>query len=75
MANKVQNPITNSGNGLKTWISQTGDKYLVTGKDRSGKRFRIETSSWPYANSLNVWNGNKYLLRDGKRFLIQKISN
>lgn len=72
---KVSSPITRNANGTSTWTAAHGDKFLVTGKLRDGKKFRTETSSWQYANGINLWNGRKYLLRNGKRFLITSVSN
>lgn len=62
-------------NGLATWQHQEGDKYLATGKDRNGKRFRRENEKWVWIAGINVWNGNKYLVRDGKRYKIQSVTN
>lgn len=61
--------------GVTTWEQVNGDKYLVTGVDRNGKRFRITTESWPYARGINLWRGNKWLLRDGRRFKISTTLN
>lgn len=66
----MKNPIVDSA-----WSSMPGDRYLVIGKDREGKRFRLEYTTWPQARCINVWNGNKWLVRGGKRFLIQRIVN
>ncbi len=62
-------------NGHATWQHQEGDKYLAAGKDRNGKRFRHENSRWVWIAGINVWNGNKYLVRDGKRYKIQSVAN
>lgn len=52
------------------------DKFIVTGKlYRSEKRFKIETGSYSYARSINVWNGSLWLLRDGKRTLLVRYYN
>jgi len=52
-----------------------GDTFLVTGKDRSGKRFRRVFSSWRQALAINLWQGNVWLVRNGKRKLIQSTLN
>jgi hypothetical protein len=57
------------------WGHLASDRYLVTGLRRDGKRFKLETASWDHARGINVWQGSQWLLRDGKRFLIQRISN
>ena len=33
-------------------------KYKVTGVDRSGNRFKIETSSYIHAMGINLYRGN-----------------
>lgn len=58
-----------------TWTHQTGDAYLVTGTDRDNKKFRMEFKDWPQAQGINVWRGTKWLIRDGKRYIIQRIYN
>jgi hypothetical protein len=65
----MKKPITKV-NGRAEWEHLDGDSYLVTGVDRNGKRFTIRASSWRYASGINVWRGNKWLVRDGKRYLI-----
>jgi hypothetical protein len=69
-----QNPVQ-IVNGKAEWEHQEGDKYLVVGKDRDGKRFRRENEKWGWIAGINVWNGNKYLVRDGKRYKIQSVNN
>lgn len=61
--------------GTKTWLSKPGDTYSVTGIDRLGTRFKITSQSYGYIKCINVWRGSKWLNRDGKRFLIQRITN
>lgn len=62
-------------NGTASWIPQAGDTYLATGKDRSGRRFRIRSASWAHVNGLNLWQGHKWLVRDGKKHLIVTVTN
>ena len=62
-------------NGLATWQHEPGDSYVATGKDRNGKRFRRENEKWVWIAGINVWNGNKYLVRNGKRYKIQSVNN
>jgi hypothetical protein len=57
------------------WISRKGDRYVITGVGVNGKRFRVETSNWYHANGHNVWRGNIWLLRDGKRTRIKSYYN
>lgn len=62
-------------NGLKCWQARSTDSYLATGRDRSGKRFSIMSARWSHCSCINVWRGNKWLIRDGKRHHIQSIQN
>jgi hypothetical protein len=57
----------------KIWDHKEGDKYLVTGTDRNGKRFRLCYNDWVMARSINLWSGRRWLLRNGKRYLINKV--
>ena len=57
------------------WHQQAGDAYHVTGVDVRGRRFKIVTTSWAYARGINVWNGSRWLVRDGRRTLIERVYN
>jgi hypothetical protein len=57
----------------KFWDQKEGYKYLVTGVDRNGKRFRLCYTNWVMAQGINLWSGRRWLVRDGKRYLINKI--
>jgi hypothetical protein len=47
---------------VATWLHQNGDKYLITGTDCRGRRFRqTHTNPW-VANSINLWRGNLWHL-------------
>lgn len=59
-------------NGQKHWSYEKGDQYLITGVTLDGKRFRTTYSSWQIAKCINLWSGHKWLVRDGKRYLIQR---
>lgn len=61
-------------NGV-TWVGRQDDKYLVTGIDRNGKKFRLIFGNWMHANAINLYRGNKWLLRGSKRYLITRIFN
>lgn len=51
-------------------------QFDITGKDRSGKRFKIETSSYTYACMINLWNGSVWaVLESGKRKLLKRVYN
>ena len=63
-------PITHTINGAE-WTSKAGDLYKVTGVLVNGKRFKpIVTSNWFHANCINLYKGTKWLMRDGKQYLI-----
>jgi len=57
------------------WTQQAGDVYHVTGVDTRGRRFKITTASWLHARGINVWNGSRWLVRDGRRTLIERVYN
>jgi len=51
-------------------------RYVITGTDRDGKRFKIETSTLAYALAHNVYNGTLWeLLDNGKRKRIKMWYN
>ena len=58
-----------------SWIAEANDKYVVTGVDRAGKRFKSVYSRWVMASGINVWQGSKWLARGGKKYLIQRVYN
>lgn len=60
---------------MGSWVQIAGDSYLVTGVDRRGKRFKIRCATWQHADCINVWQGTKWLLRNGKRIKIQSVCN
>lgn len=70
----MSNPIE-MHNGEASWVQVAGDQYLATGKDRNGKRFRIMSRLWSYIDGLNLWNGTKWLIRNGKKYKIKSIKN
>lgn len=50
--------------------------FRVTGKDRQGKRFVIETSSFHHALGINLWNGSVWAVKDsGKKQLLKRVTN
>jgi hypothetical protein len=74
MATKSKSPIIKDG-PQKGWTHLDGDQYAVTGIDREGKKFSLLYPDWQTAQSINVWRGTKWLIRDGKRYVIQRIYN
>lgn len=65
--------------GEVSWEHRPGDRYLVTGvlyrTGNGGKRFRAEYYYWEHVRGVNLWRGSKWLIRDGKRYLICKVRN
>jgi hypothetical protein len=75
MEGKRQMAITKNKSGEVSWTHQEGDAYEVTGIDRWGKRFKMTSKSWLFAAGINVWQGSKWLVRDGKRHLLVRVYN
>jgi hypothetical protein len=73
---KNNNVVKTDANGYKSWEHKDGDKYIVTGRvHNSHKTFRLVYSSWANANSINLWNGRVWLVREGKRYLVKTVTN
>ena len=72
---RPRNPLTRNPDGTVSWTAQEGDRYLVTGTDRNGRRFRRVCPSWAYAAAVNLWRGSRWLLRDGRKFRINTTRN
>jgi hypothetical protein len=55
----------------------SGDRYHVTGIDRDGKRFKIETSNPYHALGINLFRGNVWQVKVGqtKRKRIKSVYN
>lgn len=62
-------------NGIATWTACEGDRYVATGLDVNGKRFRIESASFSHIRGINLFRGNKWLLREGHKHLILSVIN
>jgi hypothetical protein len=62
--------------GQAHWTHQEGDRYVCTGTDRRGKRMKpVYTQDWFHAMCINLYCGNKWLIRDGKRYRIVSVVN
>lgn len=48
---------------------------MATGVDRDGKRFVKTAKEWKWIAGINLWRGTKWLVRDGKRYVISKHYN
>lgn len=68
-------PLSRDTYGNTTWTHQPGDQYVVTGTLTTGQRFRQQYDNWFWARGINLCKGSKWLLRDGKRYLISRVSN
>jgi hypothetical protein len=68
------NPITVE-NGKATWTHRAGDTYAVTGTDRNGVRFKRVCGSFAMAKGINTQQGTRWLVRDGRKFRIQRIGH
>ncbi len=73
--NMTANPISYNSDGTCSWVHQPGDLYVVTGTTRDGRRFRQVHATWGMARGINLWNGTKWLFRDGRRFRISRTIN
>ena len=72
----MKNPIERIGDGGgSSWVENPGDKYVVTGVDTGGKRFSLTYGDWWTAKYINLHRGNRWLLRAGKRWLINSVWN
>lgn len=50
-------------------------KYVVTGVDRQGKRFKLTYSNCLYAMSINLWRGSVWQETNGTRKLLKRVYN
>lgn len=58
------------------WDAKDFVSYVVTGVDTKGKRFKLAYKTWFMASCINVWRGSKWgVTSEGKRFLLQRITN
>lgn len=60
--------------GRTTWVGEAGDSYLLTGVDMHGKRF-TRRGTYAYLRGFHPMRGSRWLIRGGKRFLIERIYN
>ena len=50
-------------------------RFKITGTDRSGKRFRIETDNAQYALGINAYRGSLWENIDGTYKLVRRYYN
>lgn len=72
---KKNGPLEFMENGKVEWVQDKLDRYVVTGVTTCNKRFSYTYQDWPSANGINLYRGSKWLLREGKRYLIQRVWN
>ena len=71
-----ESPLTRNADGKVEWVHTDGDLYVVTGVDRWGTRLKpMRYKSWHHVAMINLWQGSKWLERDGRRYLIQRVYN
>lgn len=66
-------PFYIDSNGRRYWNYVQGDRYEVTGVDTNGSRFKKTFSEWSYARGINLYRGSRWLVRGGKRWLIDRV--
>ena len=50
--------------------------FLITGVDRSNKRFTLQYNSYQQACMINLWNGSVWaVLENNKRKLLKRVTN
>jgi hypothetical protein len=69
------NPIIKNKDGTLAWDSIQGDRFLATGVDRYGKRFRTTSVHFNFLRCINLWRGTKWLVRNGKRYKLYSVYN
>lgn len=60
---------------METNIHRNGDRYIVTGMDRDGRRFRRTFDLPQWALGINLWRGSVWQERNGKRRLLKRVTN
>lgn len=69
----MESPIKRVGERVE-WTHKDGDLYKATGVLVNGKRFEpIISDNWLHIRSINLYRGSKWLLRDGKSYLIERV--
>lgn len=58
---------------MTTITLQPDDQFLITGRRVCGKKFRITTVNPRQAFGINLFDGNIWLVRNGKRMLIERV--
>lgn len=68
--------VTKNPDGTISWDIQENDIYHITGVNTRGDRFKVIITSNPrHMSGINLWRGNKWLVRNGKRKLLSSTWN
>ena len=70
----MTSPFSTNDVGRKLWVHMAGDAYEATGIDCYGRRFK-KSGSWAFIRHCNLWRGSFWLIRHGRRYLIQRVIN
>lgn len=57
------------------FVHEKGDKYLITGTDTRGRKFRRVYENPLFALAINLWRGRVWQVRNGKRKLLKTVFN
>lgn len=69
-------PFQKTEGGNNSWHSMPGDSYIATGVYVRGGRFKpVHCSTWSHCQAINLYRGSRWLVRDGKRYLIERVYN
>ena len=49
--------------------------YIITGTDRTGKRFKLKTNNRIHALAINLWRGTVWQVDNGKRRMLKRVYN
>jgi hypothetical protein len=66
------NPTISATQSTPVFKNYTVSKYVITGKDKSGKRFIIHTTT---PQHYNIWEGTLWKIVDGKRKKVKNYYN
>lgn len=55
--------------------TKKGVTYLITGIDRNGKKFKIKTSNAIQAMGINLHREKIWMIKNGKRTLLESVWN
>lgn len=51
-------------------------RYVATGLDAQGRRFRIASHIWLHIQAINIYRGTRWgILPSGKRVVLERVYN